>query len=145
MVWTLPTYLRVYRTPHEVLSWRSFWAPKMKTKTRNHEGPVSRPENGHGFRAQKTVTLRSGKTRGPPVVTKSAPIFWPRNRVPGTPQKNDPDETKKRRRKNKKRRVDLDHDLDQMMTPPPCILRGGSEGLMLPPAAGHRGKTGQPG
>ena len=95
-------YLRVYRTPHEVLSWHSFWGPKSEKNKRGHEGPVSRPENGHGFRAQKTVTLRSGQTRGPPVVTKSAPSFWPRKRVPGTPKKNDPDETKQRDQKTKR-------------------------------------------
>ena len=78
-----------------------------KTKTRDHEGPVSRPENGHGFRAQKTVTLRSGQTRGPPVVTKSAPSFWPRKRVPGTPQKTEPPERKNEDPEIKKRRTDL--------------------------------------
>ena len=80
--------------------------PKIN-KNRDHEGPVSRPENGHGFRAQKTVTLRSGQTRGPPVVTKSAPSFWPRKRVPGTPQKTEPSKRKQRGPRNKKRRADL--------------------------------------
>ena len=53
-----------------------FGGPKPETKW-DQWAPVLRPENGHGFWGQKTVTLRSGQTGGVPVVTKSGARFWP--------------------------------------------------------------------
>ena len=77
---------------------------------------ISRPENGHPEERTNERTPRGHEKCAHFLATKSGA---------GDPPKKRPRRDKKRRPKNKQRRVDLDHDLDQMTSPPPYISRGG--------------------